>query len=207
MPSPTSGVRGAVHGPADLQQRAVRGGGRRRRAGQLRAVRGHRWRRRRRRVRLGNAEARERGETSQRAGRRRRGRDVRGRLAVDQERAERQHPEQPVQQRLVRELAQRRGLRVGERGQVLGQQVRRADQAREDPVRGPHQEVLGRGAVVHHVRVQRREGAEAVPGGAPGGLHGQGRERRGRRQPRQGLDVRSRVSGQEDLSGTQLYLH
>lgn len=188
MPPPASGVRGAVHGPADLQQRAVRG---RRRARQLRAVRG-------------TAEALDRGETSQCTRRRRRWRrgPLRRRVAVDQVRAERQQHEQPVQQRLVRELAERRDLRVGKRGQVLGQQVRRADETREDPVRGPHEEVLGRGAVVHHVRVQRREGAQAVPGRAPRGLHGQGRERRRREQPRQGLDVRSGLPGQKDLSGT-----
>jgi len=167
--------------PAHLQQRAVR-----RRHTQLRNFRDRlQW------VQSAVQTPPER-ETAQRAEQRRRRRHHRQRQPVDglveQVGAERQQqPQQPVEQRLVRELEERGDLRVGERGQVLGQQVRAADEAREDTVRGPHEEVLGRGAVVHHVRVQRRKGVETLPGGPPRRIHGQGRG--GRRQPEQGLCV------------------
>jgi len=192
--TPASGVRRTVLEPADLQQRAVR-----RRHTQLRNFRD-----RLQRVQSAAQTPPER-ETAQRAKQRRqRRRHHRQQQPVDglveQVGAERQQqPQQPVEQRLVRELEERGDLRVGERGQVLGQQVRAADETREDTVRRPHEEVLGRGPVVHHVRVQRRKGVETLSGRTPRGVHGQGRG--GRRQPEQGLGVRGRVPGQEDLPG------
>jgi len=193
--TPAGGVRRTVLEPADLQQRAVR-----RRHTQLRNFRD-----RLQRVQSSVQTPPER-ETAQRAEQRRWWwrRHYRQQQPVDglveQVGAERkQQPQQPVEQRLVRELEERGDLRVGERGQVLGQQVRATDETREDTVRRPHKEVLGRGAVVHHVRVQRRKGVETLSGRPPRRIHGQGRG--GRRQPEQGLGVRSRVPGQEDLPG------
>lgn len=119
--TPASGVRRTVLEPADLQQRSVR-----RRLPQLRTFRD----RRRQRVRSAVQTPPER-EAAQRAKqwRHHRQQQLVDELAEQVGPERQQQPEQqPVEQRLVRELQERGDLRVGERGQVFGQQVRAADE-------------------------------------------------------------------------------
>lgn len=173
-----------MHKPADLQQRAVR----RRHTDELRTVRDQR-------LRSVQAPEREAAQCAQRG----RQQFVDGLAA--QVRHEWEQPEQPVEQRFVRELQERRDIRVGERGQVFGQQVRGTDEAREDTVRGPHEKVLGRGLVVHHVRVQRRERTETLSGRTSRRVRGQGRRRQ---LQEQGLCFRSGLPGKKNLSSNYL---